>query len=547
MSVKTTPRILLQGGHIVAGPDRRQERADVLIEDGRIVAVEPAISDPGAEVIDCRGRVCVPGFIDAHSHAAGALFDEAVQRANLRQGVTTVVIGQDGVGAAPGDGQYAREYFGVLDGVTDIETDGSVAGLLRAYDETTRVNVGYVIPAGTVRHCVMGSAEEPASPAQRRQMVALVREGMQDGALGLSTGLDYVPGMFADADEIAALTVPVAEADGVHVSHMRHGYESAVPDGFAELRAISDISGVRTHVSHLHGPADTVIDALDRFGQDWTFDMYPYRRGCTLLGMPLLPGELMAQGNAAVLAVLEDPSERATMTSRERARIESRPDMGPAWAENTRLVHVGAAQLAWASGLTVAAAAAREGYEPLDFAYHLLAESALQATAVIANPTQRPIDDLARIFRDHRHVAGSDGIYIGSHPHPRGWGTFARFLRQFTRERADYTLPEAVGHLSTRAATALGLGLRGRIEPGWHADIAVIDPATVADRADYDRPRQEAVGVSDVIVAGQIVLRDGELTSNMAGRGIHRERVALMPAPVSTMSDVESVQKENYE
>ncbi|MBZ2194740.1 N-acyl-D-amino-acid deacylase family protein [Occultella gossypii] len=517
--------LLLAGGTVVAGPDAAPTRADVLVRDGIVAETAPALDAAGADRIDCTGRVVLPGFVDAHSHADGVAHTEDVQLANLRQGVTTVIAGQDGVGQAPGDGTYADAYFGALNGANPRYRGDGVAGLLASYDGVGSLNVGYLVPAGTVRHEVLGLDRRRPSGDELRRMVELVDAGMRQGALGLSTGLDYVPGIFADADELAALCGPVARHDGVHVSHMRGGYEHAAPSGISELRTIAELSGVRTHVSHFHGPADLIRSLVAEFAasSDVTFDAYPYRRSCTLLAMPLLPPELLELGTQEVTGHLRDPERRAALVRSYGPVIAARPDMAATWPERTTLVHVGDAEHAWTAGMTLAAAAARLGRDPLDLGYELLGRSALQVSAVIATPVQRGVDELASIFTDPRHVAGSDGIYVGAHPHPRGWGTFARFLRLHTRERGDYDLPTAVGHLSTTAARAFRLGRRGRVEPGWVADLAVIDVERLQDRADYGSPRQPAEGIDDVVVAGEHVLADGRLTGIPAGRGVRRE------------------------
>lgn len=172
--------------------------------------------------------------------------------------------------------------------------------------------------------------------------------------------------------------------------------------------------------------------------------------------------------------------------------------------------------------MSVRAAAERTGTDPASFTLDILAASALDTSAVIKVREQRPYEDLARIFTHPGHTAGSDGIYIGQNPHPRAWGTFAKFLALFTRERGDYTWADAARHLSTHAAERFGLSDRGRLLPGFAADVAIVDPARVADLATYEDPRIEAAGIHDVFVNGRQVLRNGELTGENAGRGLRR-------------------------
>jgi N-acyl-D-amino-acid deacylase len=289
----TVGRIVLRGGSVVTrdGP----VRADVAVEAGAITSVGVVAAHAADRVTDATGRLVLPGFIDAHSHADGLLAGPAVQRTLLRQGVTTIIAGQDGVSYAPGSGSYATEYFAAINGPHRAYQGGGVAAFLAAVDGVSAINAGYLVPAGTVRFEVCGRDRGPATAERLDRMTALVATGMAEGALGLSTGLDYVPGIFQSAGEIAALCGPVARAGGVYVSHMRGGYEANAAVGVAEIIEIATLttaaaaSPLPVHVSHFHADADIVLAQLARLesaGIDATFDAYPYIRGCTLLGMP---------------------------------------------------------------------------------------------------------------------------------------------------------------------------------------------------------------------------------------------------------------------
>ncbi len=520
--------VLLSGGVVVNGAEggpASERRADVLVDNGVIVAVGSDLATDNVRVIDCTSRLVIPGLVDGHSHGDGTVFDSDVALALLRQGVTTIVVGQDGVSFAPGSGAYGRSYFGPLNGDNVNYRGGGVGELLGTYDGTTPVNVGYLIPAGTVRAEVVGDSPRAASDDEVRAMTELVRQGMAEGALGLSTGLDYVPGLFADTAELSAICRPVAETNGVHVSHMRGGYEDNAPAGINELIAIHRASGVRTHVSHFHGPPPVVLELADDWAREslpFTFDAYPYRRGCTLLAMLLLEPDLLALGTAHVVAELRDPAARGRIVAETLDRAAHRPDLGSGWPATVTIAHATHPDWAWIVGMTIADAAANREVDATALAFELLAECGLQVTAVVANPRQRSIDELSSILAHPAHLAGSDGIYVGGHPHPRGWGTFARMMGLHTRERGDYDWPTAVDHLSARAARVYGLGKRGRVEAGFVADLAVVDPTTVADTASYDDPRSLAVGVDDVLVGGRLVLSGGALTGEQSGVGIRR-------------------------
>jgi len=533
MSGSPTSRIVLRGGSVVA--EHSVTRADVLVVDGLIATVGEVAAEPDDQIVDCTDRLIMPGFVDAHSHADGLLAggdDDGVQRSLLRQGVTTIIAGQDGVSYAPGDGAYATEYFGAVNGPFAGYTGGGIAGYLAAIDGASRLNAAVLVPAGTVRWEVCGRSQKPADAAQLAAMTDLVEQGMADGAVGLSTGLDYVPGMFQSADEIAALCVPVARVGGVYVSHMRGGYERNAAAGIDEIAAISDgahaASGapLAVHVSHFHADADIVIaqmDALAARGMHATFDAYPYVRGCSLMSMPLLPPELTAQPVDDVLVTLADRGERERLRREWFPRIDVNPSLGPDWPRMLTLAHVPSVEYDWTHGLTIAAAAEQAGTDSISLALDVLAATRLQANVVMAVAHERPASELARIFAHPAHVAGSDGIFIGAHPHPRARGTFGCYLREYVRELGTWSWTDAATHLSRAAAERFGLGRRGVIEPGAVADLIVVDPRTVSDQSTYDEPLRESIGIDDVLVAGVPVLAGGELTVALPGRGLRRE------------------------
>src|SRR5690606_29420412 len=277
------------------------------------------------------GRLLLPGFVDAHVHGEAAVLDEDVQLAMLRQGVTSVVVGQDGVSWAPSPrpgeatagsagtepggslhdaAAWASGYFAAINGEHPTFRGGPVADLLATYDGTTRVNVGYLAPHGTIRYAVLGPAARPASRGEVDRMVALLAGALDDGALGMSTGLEYVPAAYADEAELVALTSVLAARGLPHVSHMR-GYEDKAGPAFAELVRIARTSGVATHVSHYHGPAAELLGYVDDAhaqGLDVTFDSYPYLRGCSILSMVSLPTWLPVADVDATVAALADPA-----------------------------------------------------------------------------------------------------------------------------------------------------------------------------------------------------------------------------------------------
>jgi N-acyl-D-amino-acid deacylase len=527
--------VVIRGGMVLDGTAAPAFRADVGVSGGLVTAVGPLGGARSAADIDAAGRYVLPGFIDTHVHGDAAIFDEQMQRAALRQGVTTLLLGQDGLSFAPAGPatiEYVTRYFAPVNG-SHPALGGqpvSVADLLAGYDRRVPLNTGYLIPHGTIRYEVMGAAWRAPSDDELARMRDIVERGLGEGAAGLSTGLEYAPGRHATVAELAALCAPVAAAGLPYVTHMR-GYEASAAHGMAEVVEIAMRSGVAAHVSHYHGPAGrltTLLDDARRAGLDLTFDSYPYVRGSTTLAMVSLPDWLPAADFRATLDALTDPG-----TAR-RLDEEWSAGRGDLWQRIT-LSHVPADELRWAEGMRLADAAGRAGREPAAFCRELLVATGLEAGCVFGHPAlpagpaaapraetesaevgESPEEAAERsmraLLRHPAQMAGSDGIYRGGHPHPRGWGAFARLLGRHVRELGDWTWEQAALHMAGHPARRFRLGDRGLVRPGQAADIVVLDPAAVADQATYANPKELALGVEHVFVNGVRVLADGALT-----------------------------------
>ncbi|RKS67890.1 N-acyl-D-amino-acid deacylase [Motilibacter peucedani] len=517
--------LVVRGGSVVDGSGAEPRRADVAVSGGTVAAVGDLRDAAAAVELDATGTYVLPGFIDAHSHADALLADPRVQEAYLCQGVTTLVLGQDGLGFAPTDAAaagYVSRYFAAVDGPAPagFAGGGTVDVLLRSYDGAGALNAALLVPAGSVRYAVVGPAARPATATEVDRMAGLVADGLVEGAVGVSTGLDYVPGVFADASELAAVCAPAAAVGGVYVSHLR-GYSAArIEHSLAEAAQIGRASGVAVHVSHLHGRAAVVEPALERMVREVehgvSFDSYPYLRGSSILAMLLLPPDLQQGGLEATLDRLADP------TVRHRLRSEVLPANG--YVPSIRLSFLRAPELAWAEGMGLEQAARAAASDLTDFVCDALVACELAVGCVFENGPDRTEEDLRQLLRSPLHLASSDAIFLGSAPHPRGWGSFARLLARHVGGLGDWTWGAAAWHLSGHAAERFQLGRRGRVEPGAVADLAVLDPAAVTDRATYESPREPATGVRHVLVAGVPVVEHGRLTVARPGRGIRRSQ-----------------------
>jgi N-acyl-D-amino-acid deacylase len=503
-------RVLLRGGVVADGVGTTVRRADVLIEGPVIAAVGQVEVSPGeCEVIDLApGSVVCPGFIDAHAHAEGPLLASGRLEGALAQGVTTLVVGQDGqswIGANAATARYLNRYFAPVNGALEEAGDFGVADFAEAVTGRLAQNVAVLASQGTIRHNVAGMAAGPLSEAQRAAARRQVEDALAEGAVGLSSGLDYLPSRFGTAAEVAELARPLAQAGRPYVSHLR-GYGPDVRAGLDELAAVGAGAGVRVHASHLWGePADiqAALAAAGEAGVAVTYDMYFYRRSSTILAQLLLPPEVQAGGPDRTLAALSDPGQRAALLDGEKL-TES----------YLRNVYLGTVPGGWAgaAGLSVAEAAARQARPPGEWVLDLLVAADLGVGGHLDRPG---LDDeqLAWISSHDRHCAGSDGIYQGQHPHPRGYGAFARLAGYYLGAGPGTGYQQLARHLAANAADVYGLRDRGRVAEGKAADLCVIGAAGLAARASYDRPRELATGVAHVFVNGVRVWPDSPATA----------------------------------
>lgn len=515
--------VIIRNGWVIDGTGGPPYRADVGLLDTMIGAMGRLEGATAAKEIDATDRYVVPGFIDAHVHGDAMLLADPVHLPALRQGVTTYIIGQDGSSFAPASPatlDYMRRYTAGFNGnPSSIEYDWStVAEYLARFDRKTAINVAYLIPNGNVRIEVMGLDPRPATDRELKAMQAVVREGMEAGAIGLSTGLDYIPSRYADAREISALCEAIVPDDGVYVTHMRaYGVRAAI--GMNEVYEISKSSGVATHISHFNGPADLLLPMLDQgraMGLDLTYDSYPYLFGSTILGMVALPPWVQEGSIDETVERLADPAIR------DRLDREWFSTDGPYPFETTAITMTAHPDWRWAEGLKVTEAAERAGMTPGRFVCESLVASGMAVGVIAVRHGDRTEADVRAILRHPAHMAGSDGIYCGGHPHPRGWGAFARYLGLHTRELGDYDWSEAISHLATHAARRFRLNDRGILRPGFVADIAIFDPVTVIDRSTYAEGRTFAEGVDHVFVNGTLALENGEPTGATPGRALRR-------------------------
>ena len=492
--------LLLRGGRVVDGTGNPAFHADVAVQGGRIVAIGK-LAGGARRVVDAHGLVIAPGFIDVHTHAEEV--DELPRAENfLRMGVTTLVLGNCG-----GSRLDVAAFFRQLE-ATNVSP-----------------NVATLIGHNTVRSRAMGgSFLRPPTDAELAQMKTFVQQAMKDGAVGLSTGLIYLPGSFAKTEEIIELAKVAAAHDGIYVSHIRHE-DTRICTALDELFRVAREAGIRAEVSHIKltgkaawGRTAEVLAALERAraeGLDITQDQYVYPASSTGIST-LIPGEFREGSAQAFAARLADAAQKAELVAAMKKSLEAR---GHDSYEHVAIAsYKRAPQL---NGLRVPAAAEKQrGSSALDDQVELILEMQSHGGASCVFFGMNEEDLQKFLAHPHTMVASDSGArkFGEGVPHPRGYGNNARVLGRYVRELKVLTLEDAVRRMTSLPATTFRLADRGAIRVGAWADLAVFDPATVKDHATFDDPHHYATGFRHVFVNGVEVVKDDQHTGARPGQ-----------------------------
>lgn len=521
----------IRGAMVIDGSGSPATRADLIVIDGVIAQVGSILR--GAEqgkVIAADGLILSPGFIDIHSHSDLAVLTDPEHLAKVTQGVTLEVVGQDGLSYVPSSEESLhtlREQLYSWNG----EPKGlkwnfhSVADYLGEVDKGAAVNVAYLIPHGSVRMMVRGNVAGLSSTAELAEMSRVVAQGMAEGAMGLSAGLTYTPAMYADDAEIVALCRVVAEYGGYYAPHHRN-YGAQFLDAVDDCIEIARESRVALHLTHCHMSApinhdrsDLLFERLDKAaadGLDVSLDSYPYLAGSTYLHA-MLPSWIQDGGNASMRARLEDRENRLR-TIHELTVSGSDGNQGGTmnW-DVVKIAGVERSEHLKFVGLSLVQAAHIAGKQPVDFYLDFIAAEDFKASCIIFSGHE---GNVRAIMQHQRHMVGSDGILSGTRPHPRGYGTFARYLGTYARREKVLTLEGAVARMTGRSAARLSLPDRGLIKMGYQADLVLFNAQTVMDLATYENPRTPAVGFEYVWIGGVLTLKDGRRTPYLPGRAL---------------------------
>jgi N-acyl-D-amino-acid deacylase len=499
--------LVIRNGRIVDGSGAASFTGDVAISGDTIVAIGPNLNGEAATVIDARGEVVSPGFIDLHTHARRGIFDVPTAENYVRQGVTTIFEGPDGSSPLP-----------VGEFLTKVEA------------AKPAVNFATFVGHGSIREAVLGTVNKQPTAEELEKMKALARQAMEDGAFGLSTGFFYVPGTFSKTEEVIELAKVIAPFGGMHTSHMRDE-GSGVIESVKETIRIGEEGGIPTQITHhkvvgqqnLGKSIDTLrlVDQARARGVDVTIDQYPYTASNTSL-QAILPAWALEGGRAELLKRIHDPAVRSKLEAEVAENILTKRGGN---LHNIQIAEYTADPTIVGNRLD--AIARMRGIEPtVENGAKLVLDLLDKAFArAIYHSINEP--DLERILVHPWTMIASDGtvvVFGKDAPHPRSYGTFARVLGVYVREKKLLTLEQAIRKMSAMPAAQARITDRGLLKPGMKADIAIFDADRITDKATYDAPHQYAEGVSYVIVNGSVILREGRMTEARPGRVLRKTK-----------------------
>ena len=523
---------------MVDGSGTPGRKADVAIQGDRIARIGQVRKNEVVREFSAVGAVVAPGFIDTHSHSDLMVLADPALLPKLMQGVTTELLGQDGIGAAPMRKEYIapwRQYLSGLSGDPPISWDWESLGQYaqRLSARPTGPNLALLVPQGNVRMVMLGLENVPADIFMTQAMEEEVRRAMEEGAVGISLGMIYLPCTFSRREELTQLLQACGKMGGFWAVHIRSGGDRLL-ESIEEVVSMAKEAEIGLHISHFKAAgkrnwhkmetALEVVDRAHREGLDITFDIYPYTAGSTMF-LAILPPWAQEGGTPKTLERLRDPALRAKISGEFLTPPAPEPG-APPWEnyvnnagwENIVISSVEGKKNQAYVGRSVADISEGEGKDPADTAFDLLLEENARVGMIIFSM------DEERMRMGLRHPLGmvcTDGL-LGGRPHPRVYGTFPRILGRYVREKRDLSLEEAIRKMTSLPARRLGLKDRGTLAEGAAADIVVFNPTTIADRATYDNPRQYPLGIRQVIVNGVLAVEGGQHTGKLGGKVLKR-------------------------
>lgn len=508
--------ILIKNAKIVDGSGNTAYMGDVAVKENKIAAVGQ-VEEDAVKVIDAKGLVISPGFIDVHGHSDMFAFVDPERSSKLCQGITTEICGQCGLGPAPVGQEYINQYMAyfknqgapVYPQANSFDTFGKYLDFMN--NLPLGINMAYFIPHGTVRMAVMGLSPEKPTREQLDKMSELVDEGMSSGALGLSSGLMYAPGMFADREELETLCRTVGRYGGIYTSHIRD-QGARLEESVAETISIAQAAGARANISHHKssgknnwGKVNKTCRMIHEAEISVTHDVYPYAASSTMI-RSVLPPKVQKMEPADIISYLKDVRNHSYIEEAMLNPEESFESPLSSCGYDGILIF-DAVKTKDAIGKTVAQYADSNGISPFDGLMRLLTENSLGAGYIGFSMWE---DDVETLVADSLCMFGTDGLYVPGMPmtHPRAIGTFPRILGRYVREKNILTLEEAIRKMTSLPAEFYGLQGKGLIKAGMDADLVLFDADKIIDHSDYKQPLLQNEGIRMVIVNGKVAVED---------------------------------------
>lgn len=518
--------LLIKNASVLDGTGANVFPADIVVQNGVIQAVGHFSHGQALQIIDAAGRYVTPGFIDIHQHADAACLQPGFGEIQLRQGLTTIVNGNCGLSMAPVFGSNRSAILSYLAPVVGAVGEEMPVARLADYRQAAHapLHQGMLVGLGTLRAAVAGYGAEPLSEEQLHQLHGLLERSLAEGALGVSLGLGYAPECFFSTEALIRALAPL-QGSGVpitaHVRNEGDGLSESVEEMIAVARALK----TPVHISHLKAIGRrnwnrqipmvlAYMEQARQEGLDLSCDVYPYTAGSTQL-THILPPEFLLGGTDAICQRLQDPRQREKLVERLQTGTDFENIVLLAGWENIFAYGLTLPQNLPYEGLSIADAAVLAGRKPLDLVCDLLSSEQCRVTMIdfIAHE-----EDLARILQDSHSNVISDSTYpANSQWHPRVYGTFTRVLERYVREKQILSLPQAVAKMTAVPAAVLRLPGKGKIAPGYDADLNIFDLNRIHEPATYRTPAQNAQGMDWVLVQGIPAIAEGHWTGKTAG------------------------------
>ena len=521
-------KILIKNGILVDGTGKDRFKGDILVEGDKIVKIGEGLGENVEKIIDASGKIVSPGFIDTHSHSSMLLFKDPYLSPKIRQGITTELVAQDGMGPAPVNEETLSPWIKAmkgLEGEYPVEwTWRSVADYLERIEKLDLgPNIAYLAPHGNIRMVSMGLDNRMPTDEEIKLMQENLAKAIDEGAFGMSTGMIYPPCCYSEKNEFIQLGKVLHQKDALFVTHQRSEADYIL-DSMEEILDIGMESGCKVHFSHFKvcgknnwDKFPKVLDRLDRAKEDGmhvSFDQYPYVAGSTMMSV-ILPPWVHDGGTDKLLERLKDKDLREKMKEDIAKGIVGWDNFVDfAGLEGIFVTFVGSEKNQDVVGKSLVEVGQIKGKDPLDAIFDVILEEENIVGLVDFYGTEEHVKLI--MSRPEQNVC-TDGI-MGGKPHPRLYGSFPRVLGKYVREENSFSLETAIYKMTGKSAEVLGLRDRGLLKEDLAADIVIFDPEKVIDKGDYTDPNQYPEGIDYVLVNGKILVEEGEPKPQKAGR-----------------------------